>query len=355
MPGHNRNQDFDKAIYVLPLLSSAPMVPSDHPNISSYGIIDGMQVHQIRLDNGIINCSILTYGCILSSLNVPGRRNRMVDVLLGYDSLEQYVVSSGRMGAVIGRYANRIKDGRFHLDSRPVQLSLNRKPNHIHGGFKGFDKRIWSISDCSDTYVELSYLSRDGEEGYPGNLNVKVRYELIDSSLRISYHAESDKDTICNLTNHSYFNLSGRNSIDDHHILLRSDRYVEVDAEGIPTGNICDVSGLTDLREPISLDNGFSYDICYLLDSGDECAVCCSDKTGIMMSVSTDMPAMQLYTADNLSDRIGKKGMLMGKHSGICFETQYPPDAPNHPEFGYIPLKKGEAYDHYTMFSFTSV
>lgn len=346
---------FDKAIYIPFLLPFALMIPFDHPNISEYGIIDGMQVHRIYLDNGILNCSVLTYGCILNSLNVPGRRNKMVDVVLGYNTLEQYVVSSGRIGAVIGRYANRIKNGRFNIDSHTIQLSLNRKPNHIHGGFKGFDKRIWNISDCSDTYVELSYLSRDCEEGYPGNLDVKVRYELIDYSLRISYHAVSDQDTICNLTNHSYFNLSGRNCIDDHHILIRSDRYFETDPEGIPTGNICDVTGDTDLRGPRSLDDNLSYDICYLLDSGEECALCCSDRTGIMMSVSTDMPAMQFYTADNLSDRIGKNGIHMGKHSGICFETQYPPDAPNHSEFGYRPLRKGEVYDHYTMFSFTTV
>lgn len=326
---------------------------SEHPNISVYGKIDGTQVHRIHLDNGILDCSVLTYGCILASLSVPDSRGGMTDVVLGYDSLEQYAESSGRMGAVIGRYANRIKGGRFDLDHQPVQLSLNRGPDHIHGGFRGFDKRVWKISGCSDAYVELSYISNDGEEGYPGNMDVRARYELIGPSLRISYRAVSDRDTVCNLTNHSYFNLSGGNGIGDHRITIRSGSYFEADSDGIPTGRIREASGDTDLRGSRCLGGDSRYDLCYLLDPGDGCAVCRSDTTGIAMSVSTDMPAMQFYTADNLSDRIGKNGMPMGRHSGICFETQYPPDAPNHPEFGYRPLRKGEVYDHYTTFSFS--
>ena len=313
-----------------------------------------MDVHEVLLDNGIISCSVLDYGCIIRTLNIPDRNGKMVDVVLGYDNLDQYINSSGRMGSVIGRYANRIRNGAFELNGETIRLSINRRPNHIHGGFKGFDKRIWKILEHDESMVQLGYLSRSGEEGYPGNLDVKVTYRIVDTTFFIEYEAVSDRDTVCNLTNHSYFNLSGSNRIDDHHIFIRASRYTPVNDEHIPLGTILEVNGDFDLRNSTSLDNNIAYDINYMLDADDECAVCCSDTSGIILSVSTDMPAMQFYTADGLSERSGKHGVI-GKRSGICFETQDPPDTPNNPTFGDCILRKGQAYRHRTSFSFANV
>ena len=316
-----------------------------------FGTVDRQDVHEIFLDNGRISCSVLTYGCVLRTLNVSDRNGKLVDVILGYDDLQSYVTLSGRMGAVIGRYANRIKDGRFPLNGKDVQLSINREPNHIHGGFKGFDKRIWGISEYDSDHVKLHYSSASDEEGYPGNMEVYVTYRLHENSLTIRYEAESDMDTICNLTNHSYFNLSGTNRIDGHRAYVCADRFVPVGEDGIPTGEVSNVNEDNGLRNPKLLEN-HPFDVCYLLDSCDDCAGCCSDATGIRMSVSTDMPAIQFYTADNLKECIGKNGMKQGERSGICFETQFPPDSPNNPQFGDCVLRKGEKYEHGTTFSF---
>ncbi len=324
------------------------------PKVTVFGYIDGKEIHEIFLDNGSISCSILTYGCIIRTLNVPDAAGNMMDVVLGYDDLDSYVRNSGRLGAVIGRYANRISGGRFVLDGHTIELSVNRPPNHIHGGFSGFDKKVWNIIRCDSSSVTLGYHSKDGEEGYPGNLEVHITCTLSDHSLIIDYSAESDKDTICSLTNHSYFNLSGSNGIDDHSVQINAGRFVPMDGDMIPLGILSDVNGSNDLRGLTSLDPDAAFDVCYILDRND-CALCRSGTTGIEMSVSTDMPAMQFYTADGLSERQGKKGMLIGKRSGICFETEFLPDAPNNPAFGCCVLRKGERYGHRTEFSFRTL
>lgn len=318
-----------------------------------FGTVDRKGVEEIVLDNGTISCSVLTYGCALRTLCVPDRNGRITDIVLGYDSIEQYANLSGRMGAVIGRYANRIKDGRFQLNGGSVQLSVNRPPNHIHGGNMGFDKKVWDVLDVSDSSVTLGYSSPDGEEGYPGNLDAKVTYSLQGRSLSIRYEAVSDRDTICSLTNHSYFNLSGKGDISDHSVMIKADGYTPSDPSGIPLGTIEEVSGPMDLRHLTSMSSGTAYDLNYTLSDGKGCAVCRSESTGIVMTVSTDMPALQFYTGDGLKDVVGKNGARISSRSGLCFETQFPPDAPNNPSFGDCVLKKDRIYDHLTTFDFT--
>ena len=317
-----------------------------------FGKIDGQNVHEIPLSNGKISCSLLTYGCILRTLNVPSKNGEITDVVLGYDDIDQYVNLSGRMGAVIGRYANRIKNGRFQLDGETVQLTVNRPPNHIHGGYKGFDKKIWGVLSYSDTSATLGYRSADGEEGYPGNMDVKMTYSLDDNSLSVRYEAISDKDTVCSLTNHSYFNLSGKGNISDHVVSIAADSYTPTDQNGIPTGEIRDVTGNLDLRMPTRMTSDRKYDTNFMLNGRQTCAVCSSKTTGIRMAVSTDMPSMQFYTGDGLKECVGKNGSAISSRSGLCFETQFAPDSPNNPQFGNCKLRKGERYDHWTRFTF---
>ncbi len=321
---------------------------------SVFGHIDGQAVRELWLDNGIISCSVLTYGCTLRTLAVPDRNGNKADVVLGYDSIDQYASVSGRLGATIGRYANRIKGARFPLGGEMVQLSVNRPPNHIHGGFKGFDKRIWDVLDHAEDSLTLGYTSSDGEEGYPGKLETKVSFSLSGSSMSIRYWAVSDKDTVCNLTNHSYFDLSGGLGVGGHSVRIRSDSYIDADADGIPTGNIENVAGAMDLRDWTPMGAGQAYDVCYLLGFKGECALCRSDSTGIQMSVLTDMPAMQFYTGDGLKEVGGKGGRRISARSGLCFETQYAPDTPNNPAFGDCTLRKGEEYSSETVFSFST-
>ncbi|MBE6521451.1 MAG: galactose mutarotase [Thermoplasmata archaeon] len=314
-----------------------------------FGSIDGREVLRYDLDNGTISCSVLDYGCTLQSLNVPDRNGRMVDVVLGYDSLEQYATLSGRLGATIGRFANRIANGRLPIDGKVYQLSINRSPHHIHGGFRGFDKRVWDVIEADADHVTMRLLSVDGEEGYPGNLEATATYRLEGSSLVLEHRAFSDRDTVCSLTNHSYFNLSDGGTVDTHIVSVDARRHLTADDKGIPTGER-EAEGEMDLRMPKALSS--SYDCCYLLDSQEDCATCCSDDTGIRMTVSTDMPAMQLYTGDGLKTIVGKNGRTIGRRSGVCFETQFPPDAPNSRFAETCILRKGERYEHRTRFGF---
>lgn len=327
--------------------------------ISSFGrTSDGAEVKMISLENGDMGCGILTYGCVLQNLYVPDASGFDVDVVLGYENIGDYETRSGRMGAVIGRYANRISGGRFVLDGKTYELSRNRGPDHIHGGNRGFDKRIWDIEDASDTSVTLRLESADGEEGYPGNMDVRVRYTLGESSLTIDYLAHSDADTVCSLTNHSYFNLNGHGNgtVEDHSVAIHAERYTAAGERSIPTGEIASVEGTPlDLREPRTIGTRMrrygGFDDNYLLD-GTAAAEVRGPKTGIEMSVSTDYPALQFYTANGLKSAEGKDGARYGRGSGLCLETQYCPDSPNRPEFPSAVLRKGEEYRRRTVYSF---
>ena len=325
----------------------------------------------VRLENGGLSCEILTYGGALRCLNVPDRNGRSADVVLGFDSLEDYMEQTGFLGALIGRFGNRIGNAEFELDGKRYELFKNDGANHLHGGRRGFDKRIWKIEARDDTKLALSLVSEDGEEGYPGRLEVYVLYELKEDALEISYRAFSDADTLCNLTNHAYFNLSGHDSgtVEKQLIKINASHYTPTDAGLIPTGEIADVTGTPmDLREPVvigeradldfeALRFGGGFDHNYAIDGADGtlrlAAVAESRETGIVLETWTTLPGVQFYSGNYLDGcPAGKGGAPYGKRSGLCLETQFFPDSPNRPGFPSALLRPGEEYAHQTEYRF---
>ena len=344
-----------------------------HSSISPFGkTLDGRPVSVISLDNGVISCKILTYGATLQSLCVPDRNGEPVDVVLGYDTLQEYMNNDGYLGAVIGRYANRIGGARFTLDGKEYALAANDGANHLHGGRVGFSHRIWDLVCCTVDSVTLALNSPDGEEGYPGNLQVKVTYTIQDKTLSIHYHAETDAETPCNLTNHSYFNLSGHNSgsVLDHTIQLFAEYYTPNDPESIPIGIVESVEGTPmDLRKPVRISDhindafpqlllGHGYDHNYVIDGAADtirsAAIASSPKTGITMQVQTTQPGVQLYTANFLTKgRPGKGKAVYGPRHAFCLETQHFPNSPNQPTFPSATLSPEQPYDHTVSFTFS--
>ena len=321
-----------------------------------FGRIDETPVEAVRLECGEMSAEILTYGATLRSLSFPDVNGAPVDVVLGYDSLEDYTSRSGRLGSTIGRFANRISGASFPLGGKVYDVTMNRGKHHIHGGNRGFDKRVWEIASLKDDSVALHLTSPDGDEGYPGKLDAELTYILTEKSLRLEYLAQSDSDTVCSLTNPSSFNLGGAGTVEDHTVALPLERYTEADSEGIPTGRILPAEGFYDLSSPVVIGDRLkegSYDVNYLLDAKGTCALAYCPRTGIHMKVDTDMPALQFYTAGGLKDGTpGKNGAVYGRFSGMCFETQFCPDSPNRPEFPSCVLREGEEYRHTTVFSF---
>lgn len=338
----------------------------------------GEQVDKYVLQNNNgIKVAIITYGGIITSLEVPDKNGVSKDVVLGFDSLEQYIKSSPYFGAIIGRYGNRIANGKFSLDGEEYTLAINDGPNHLHGGTKGFDKVVWSASEENgDSYasLRLSYLSKDMEEGYPGNLSVTVTYTLTDeNSLDILYEATTDKKTVLNLTNHSYFNLSGdfSKTILDEVLSINADRYVPIDKTLIPTGEIANVEGTPfDFRTPkpigrdINADNdqlqkGGGFDHCWVLNgqnTGVRLAATAYDPgSGRVLEVFTDEPGIQFYSGNFLDGTLpAKNGGAYAKRSGFCLETEHYPDSPNQKDFPSSELKPGEKYSTKTSFKFST-
>jgi len=322
---------------------------------------DGAAVEEIVLTDGSISCSILTYGGALRTLTVPDRDGRPVDVVLGFDTLEAYRAQDKYLGALIGRYANRIGGGRFTLEGQEYSLQTNDGPNHLHGGLVGFDKQIWQVKEQTASSVALSLFSPDGQEGYPGDLEVTVTYTLRDRALEIGYQARSSRTTLCNLTDHAYFNLSGHRSgdIQGQHIQLLADRYTPVNKDLIPTGAVDPVEGTAmDLRalQPIGARE---YDHNWAISGWDgtlrPAARAWSPDTGIEMEVLTTLPGVQFYTSNFLDGcPEGKDGAPYGKHGAFCLETQYYPDSPNHPDFPSAVLRAGEVYESRTVYRFGS-
>lgn len=325
----------------------------------------------VRLENGELSCEILTWGGAVRCLNVPDRNGRSVDVALGFDSLEDYMEQTGYLGALIGRFGNRIGGASFELDGRRYELYKNDGGNHLHGGRRGFDKRIWKIEARDDTRLALSLVSEDGDEGYPGRLEVYVLYELKEDALEISYRAFSDADTLCNLTNHTYFNLNGHDSgtMEGQIIRINASHYTPTDAGLIPTGEIADVTGTPmDLREPVvigeradadfeALRFGGGFDHNYILDGADGslrlAAVAESRETGIRMETWTTQPAVQFYSGNGMAGLPkGKGGAPYGRRWGFCLETQLFPDAPHHENFPSALLKKDAVYRTKTVYRF---
>ena len=308
--------------------------------------------------------AVLTYGATLQSLIFAG-----VDVALGFDDMAGYEAQDAYVGAVIGRYANRIGKGRFELNGKTYDLYVNNGPNHLHGGKEGFDKKIWRAEEQVDG-LHLFYTSPDGEENYPGTLDVEVCYALNDAdALEIRYRAVTDKDTILNLTNHAYFNLSGHGtgSIADQQVRIFADSFTENDADCLPTGKILPVDDTPmDFRkwyriterieaEDIQLKNGNGYDHNWILNGSGfrKAAEAKSDTTGILMEAWTDQPGMQFYTANYLTpEKAGKDGTDYHPRGAFCFETQGFPDATSHVQFPSPILMAGEEYARKTHYVF---
>lgn len=342
------------------------------PERKPFGVTpEGETVELLRLRAGELSCAILTFGATLQSLTAPDRDGNSVDVLLGYDTLEEYMTQDAYLGAVVGRFANRIAKGRFTLNGKEYTLAVNNGPNHLHGGLKGFSYRVWTVEELRLDKAVLTLDSPDGEEGYPGHLTVRVTYTLTEQGLTLRYEAGTDGDTPINLTNHAYFNLSGHGAGDagDHVARLFARQYIPTDATSIPLGQPADVAGTPmDFTTPTSLgervDDSFEqlvlakgYDHSYVVD-GEQgtlrpAAEVISPKTGIRLTVETTLPGVQLYTANYLSDRKGKGGVRYAPRQAFCLETQFFPDSPNQPAFPSAILRAGEAFDHTTRFLFS--
>lgn len=337
---------------------------------------DGTEIYLYKLSNkNKMSVGIINYGGIIVSIEVPDRDGNIDDVNLGYDNLEQYLEIGQYFGAIIGRHGNRIENAEFDLNGITYRLAKNDGNNHLHGGKRGFDKVVWQAEPIEKDGVQalqLSYLSPDGEENYPGNLDVKVTYTLTDdNSLRIDYFVVSDKDTVVNLTNHAYFNLSGHGSGDilDHQIMINADRFTVINNECIPTGEIRDVSNtpmdlrtLKKVREGIeSKDDqiacGNGYDHNWVLNvSGDKpekAAEVFEPVSGRLMEVFTTKPGMQFYSGNAITRVTGKGGAVYDKRGALCLETQYYPNGTRHKHFPSPFLKAGEEYRHTTIYKFS--
>lgn len=343
-------------------------------NIHPFGTAPGGEpVFLIQLNNDKLSCEIITFGATIRSLMVPDRNGNPVDVVLGYDTLEEYISQDGYLGATVGRFANRIAKGQFRLNGQTYKLAVNNGPNHLHGGLQGFSHRVWSIDHSDERSITLSLTSPDGEEGYPGNLECSVQFELEDSSLIIRYHATSDKDTLCNLTNHSYFNLAGHKSGSalDQTVQIFAQNYTPSNPESIPFGVIEPVAGTPmDLRNPTPIGEHINdnfhqlifargYDHNYVLDGEvgklHPVAQAYDSSTGITMQAETTLPGVHFYTANYLPNgRTGKDGCTYAPRHGFCLETQFFPDAPNQPTFPSTVLQAGDKYEHTTIFSFST-
>jgi aldose 1-epimerase len=336
---------------------------------------DGTPVEIFTLSDGSYEARIASYGGIVVSLKAPDRNGKPADVVLGFDDLDGYAgnfnsTSVAFFGAIIGRYANRIAHGSFTLDGKKYSLPLNNGENTLHGGPHGFNNVVWKAK-AVENGVELSYLSKDGEAGYPGNVSAVVRYTLVKGDLRIEYRATTDKDTVVNLTNHSYFNLAGQGDILSHQLTLHASRFTPVDAGLIPTGELKSVASTPfDFRKPtaigarISADDkqlvlGRGYDHNWVLDSSGgkltEAAELYDPGSGRVMKVLTDQPGIQFYSGNFLDGSIkGKGGKPEQLHAALCLETQHFPDSPNHADFPTTELKPGTTYHTVTVYSFSA-
>lgn len=338
-----------------------------------FGEIDGKPVELYTLSNESgAKVSITNYGGTVTSIVVPDKDGKMDDVVLGFDSVAEYVEKSPYFGCITGRYANRIANGKFSLDGKDYSVAANNDPNHLHGGLKGFDKKVWkarvgSVGDSPS--LVLTYISPDGEEGYPGNLSNSVTYTWTqDNALRIRYKSTTDKPTILNLTNHSYFNLAGEGSESNlqHRIKINAEHYTPIDATSIPTG-IAPVDGTPfDFRKPVrigkrideeneQLKNGKGYDHNFVLKKKDDgklitAAVVTEPTSGRVLTVRTTEPGIQFYTGNFLDDLKGKGGKNYAHRSAFCLESQTFPDSPNQKEFPSPVLRPGETYNQVTIY-----
>jgi len=334
---------------------------------------DGAEVEIYTLTNGTITAKVMTYGAILTHLVAPDSKGAPADVVLGFDNLDGYLAGHPYFGATTGRYANRIAKGKFTLEGKEYTLATNNAPNHLHGGNIGLDKRVWkaAVVPGQDPSVRFTYRSPDGEEGYPGNLDIEVTYTLTrDNGIQIDYAATTDKPTPVNLTNHSYFNLAGAGSGDilGHELFLAADQYTPVDATSIPTGEIRAVQGtVMDFTKPTPIGERIArvggdpggYDHNYVLRNQDGSLALAArvrePRSGRVLEVHTTEPGIQLYTGNYLDGTLRGKGEKpYAKHHAFCLETQHYPDSVNHPSFPSTIVRPGKTYRSKTIYKLTA-
>lgn len=333
---------------------------------------DGTAVDIYSLSDGKIEADIITYGGIVVSLRTPDRLGKLADIVLGCNSVDEYIAQTAHFGGIIGRYANRIAHGTFQLDGRTYSIPRNNGDAALHGGPRGFDKVVWQAKQVPDG-VELTYISKDGDQGFPGALTTTVRYTVNGGALRIEYSATTDKDTVVNLTNHSYFNLAGQGNGDilREVVKINASHITPANASLIPTGELKSVEGTAfDFRTPHAIGERIDandqqlqlaggYDINFVLDhpAGKlaEAAEVYEPTTGRILRVLTDQPGMQLYTGNSLDGSItGKEGRVYKARYALCLETQHFPDSPNHANFPSTELKPGEKFHSVTVYEFSA-
>lgn len=331
---------------------------------------DGREVSLFTLTNSNeMEVKITNYGGIITSIRTPDANGNLDNVVLGFESLDKYLEGTPYFGAIIGRYGNRIADGGFSIDGTEYELATNDGNNHLHGGEVGFDKVLWNAEIQDDNSLKLTYLSEDGEEGYPGNLEVAVVYSLTnDNELKIKYEATTDKATPVNLTNHSYFNLSGQpdSTILDHELMLNADQYTPVNDELIPTGELADVEGTPfDFRNPHAIGARIDqveggYDHNWVLNSSADdslfhAATLYHEESGRQMEVLTKEPGIQFYSGNFLDGSLqGPDGTSFVQYAALCLETQHFPNSPNEPDFPSTILVPGETYETTTIYQFST-
>ncbi|GLC82069.1 aldose epimerase family protein [Lacrimispora brassicae] len=340
---------------------------------------DGREVYLYTLVNrNGVSASFTNLGAVWVTMNVPDRNGTMVDVVLGFDSVDQYLLNPPHFGAPIGRNANRIGGARFSIKGKEYILEANNGPNNLHSGPDLYHSRLWdSEAEENDlgTSISFSLFSPDGDQGFPGDANITITYTLTaDDSLEISYHMICDADTVANFTNHSYFNLNGQNGTNamNQRVWIDGDAYTRTDKGSIPTGELIPVKGtpmdftvmkpieqdINEEYEALAIGNGYDHNWVLNHPAGEVslCAAAESDKTGIRMEVYTDLPGIQFYTANSLKNgTVGKGGTVYGNRCCYCFETQYYPDSVNKPEFQSPVLKAGEEYKTATIYKFSNI
>jgi aldose 1-epimerase len=334
--------------------------------------VDGRSADLFFLSNEFISVALTNYGARIVGLIVKDKEGQLVDVILGFDTIQHYLdTKEVYHGAIIGRYANRIALGRFTLDKKEYQLPVNNGKNHLHGGPGGFHNVVWEAEERSNSFIRFSYTSPDGEEGYPGQLEVNVTYKLGGSSLQILFEARTDTITVINLTNHAYFNLNGSGSIEKHKLQINADQITPIDENYIPTGLYAPVASTPfDFRTPaeigsrinaddVQLRNGGGYDHNFVLNKGTDhlslAAVATGDRSGITLEIYTTEPGVQLYTGNFMRGENLLKGNFKDEYrTGFCLETQHFPDSPNQPTFPSVVLQPGQKYSSESRFEFST-
>ena len=375
---HGATNMKNRCVIALALFSTLFLCSATPAQISVQDF-DNVQLYTLTNKNGV-TVKVTNFGAIITSIIVPDRNGEMADIALGYNHLESYInaVDKPYFGAVVGRYGNRIAAGKFTIDGAEYSLATNNGPNHLHGGTIGFDKVVWDahpVAGVDWNGLQLKYLAKDGEEGYPGNLDISVTYKLTDKNeLACEYHATTDKATPVNLTQHTYFNLKGEGSgtILGHELMLNADHFTPTDATAIPTGKIAPVKGTPfdfTTAKPIGrdinkkdqqLEFGFGYDHNFVIRNGTKPGIRLAARvyeptTGRVMEVHTEEPGIQLYCGNFLNGKlVGKSGKPYVHRGGFCLETQHYPDSPNQPNFPSSIVRPGKPYKTTTVFKFSA-